>query len=110
MEIGQKVVCVDDSIKPGKEEFVRIAYPQWVTKGKTYTIRDIIDNNDIVTGIVLKEVINGSIYIHLINDYQEPAFRANRFRELDEFEDLEETEEEQETVLIEGEIYEDKRF
>lgn len=90
MRIGQKVVCIDDSIKPGKEEFVRAVYPNWVKKDETYTIRDIRDNNDIVTGIVLKELVNQPIYIHLIEDFQEPAFRMDRFRELDEFEETEE--------------------
>jgi len=93
MRIGQKVVCIDDSIKPGKEAFVRNVYKQWIKEGETYTIRDIIDNDDIVTGILLKEVINMPIYIHLIDDIQEPAFRMERFKELDEFEETEELEE-----------------
>ena len=93
MRIGQKVVCIDDSIKPGKEEFVKAVYPNWVKKDETYTIRDIRDNNDIVTGIVLKELVNKPIYIHLVEDFQEPAFRMDRFKELDEFEETEELEE-----------------
>jgi hypothetical protein len=93
MRIGQKVVCIDDSIKPGKEAFVRNVYKQWIKEGETYTIRDIIDNDDIVTGILLKEVVNMPIYIHLIDDIQEPAFRMERFKELDEFEEEEELEE-----------------
>jgi hypothetical protein len=93
MRIGQKVVCIDDSIKPGKEAFVRNVYKQWIKEGETYTIRDIIDNDDIVTGILLKEVINMPIYIHLIDDIQEPAFRMERFKELDEFEETEKLEE-----------------
>ena len=93
MRIGQKVVCIDDSIKPGKEVFVRNFYTAWAVKDETYTVRDIIHNDDIVTGVLLKELINKPIYIHLIDDIQEPAFRMDRFRELDEFEETEELEE-----------------
>jgi hypothetical protein len=83
---GQKVICIDDSIKAGQEEFVARAYRQWVKKDQVYTVREILDNNEIVTGILLKEVNNRVIYIHLIDDFQEPAFRTSRFRELEEFE------------------------
>lgn len=93
MRIGQKVVCIDDSIKPGKEEFVRNVYTAWVVKDETYIVRDIIHNDDIVTGVLLKELVNKPIYIHLVDDIQEPAFRMDRFRELDEFEETEELEE-----------------
>jgi hypothetical protein len=83
---GQKVVCIDDSVKAGQEEFVARAYRQWVKKDQVYTVREILDNNEIVTGILLKEVNNKEIYIHLLDDFQEPAFRTSRFRELEEFE------------------------
>jgi hypothetical protein len=95
MEIGQKVVCIDDKIKPGKEEFVRIAYKNWIKEGNTYIVRDIFYNDDLVTGIVLKEVVNGPIPQPLLGGrWQEPAFRCDRFRELDEFEEEESVEEE----------------
>lgn len=83
---GQRVVCIDDSIKAGQEEFVPRAYQQWVKKDQVYTVRAILDNQDIVTGILLKEINNKQMYIHLIDDFQEPAFRTSRFRELQEFE------------------------
>jgi hypothetical protein len=93
MEIRQKVVCIDDSVKVGQEEFVAKAYKQWVKKDQVYTVRAVLDNNDIVTGILLKEVKNNPIYIHLIDDFQEPAFRLSRFRELNEFEPVSKEEE-----------------
>jgi hypothetical protein len=86
MEIRQKVVCIDDSIKAGQEEFVSKTYKQWVKKDQVYTVREILDNNEIVTGILLEEIRNISIFIHLIDDFQEPAFRVSRFKELQEFE------------------------
>ena len=90
MTVGKKVVCIDDSIKPGKENFVKYAFPNWIKEGYVYTVREIVENQGIVPGILLREVANPHIYIHLINTTQEPAFRLDRFRELEE-DSLEET-------------------
>jgi hypothetical protein len=93
MTVGKKVVCVDASIKPGKEDFVKYAFPSWIKEGQIYTVRAIVENQGIVPGMYLKEVVNPSIYIHLIKTHQEPAFRLDRFRELEDQElekDLEE--------------------
>ena len=88
MKIGQEVICVDDSIKTGELFSVGSHYQNWIKKGNKYTIRAILDNKDIVTGILLEEVKNKPIYIKLIDTVQEPAFRPNRFRELQEPEKL----------------------
>jgi hypothetical protein len=93
MKIGSKVMCVDDSIKPGKLAFVGYAYPNWIEAGKVYTVREILPNDDIVPGIVLEEVINPLLYVHILGKEQEPAFRLSRFRELDDQELAIETEE-----------------
>ena len=93
MEIRQKVVCIDDSVKVGQEEFVAKAYKQWVKNDQVYTVRAILDNNEIVTGILLEEIRNIPIFIHLIDDFQEPAFRISRFKEPDEFEPVSKEEE-----------------
>jgi hypothetical protein len=93
MTVGKKVVCVDASIKPGKEDFVKYAFPSWIKEGQIYTVRAIVENQGIVPGMYLKEVVNPSIYIHLIKTHQEPAFRLDRFKELEDQEleeDLEE--------------------
>ena len=42
-------------------------------------MRDIFYNDDIVAGIVLKEVNNAPIYIPLLGRTQEPAFATWRF-------------------------------
>jgi hypothetical protein len=84
MKIGQEVICVDDSIKTGELFSVGIHYQNWIKKGSKYTVRAILDNKDIVTGILLEEVKNTPIYIKLIDEIQEPAFRPDRFRELQE--------------------------
>ena len=97
-KVGTKVICIDDSIKSGQEGFVAKAYKNWVKVNNVYTIRGIFNNKDIVTGILLKEVVNGPIYIHLIDDWSEPMFATTRFRELS-YDELEETEEDVETIL-----------
>lgn len=84
MTVGKKVICIDDSIKPGKEDFVKYAFPSWIKEGKVYTVRAVVENQGIVPGLLLNEVLNPHIFIHLIKTYQEPAFRLDRFKELDE--------------------------
>jgi len=86
MKIGDKVICVDDSIKSGLLEFVGYAYPNWIKKDEIYTVREILPNDDIVPGILLEEVSNPEMYIHLLGIEQEPAFRLSRFKTIDYFE------------------------
>jgi hypothetical protein len=89
MSPGKKVICIDASIKSGKEDFVKYAFPNWLKEGHVYTVRKLVENQGIVPGLLLKEIINPPIYIHLIKVMQEPAFRLDRFKELEE-EELEE--------------------
>jgi hypothetical protein len=79
IKINDIVLCIDDSIKPGMEEFVFEAYLNWIRKGKEYTVRGFTEDNGIVTGVYLEEILNFPIYIHLIDKVQEPAFRLSRF-------------------------------
>lgn len=104
MKAGQKVICVDDSIKPGKEDFVKYAFPSWIRKGQIYTIRAIVENQGIVPGMLLKEVVNPSIFIHLVKAHQEPAFRLDRFKELEDSE-LEQDLEEELSLELEDFVY-----
>jgi hypothetical protein len=73
--------CIDDSIKADQIEFVCMVYPQWVKKGEQYTVRQVLENDGIVTGVLLNEVRNEPIYQQLLGRYQEPAFRMSRFVE-----------------------------
>lgn len=100
MIVGQKVICIDDSINP--QHFISLTrnFQQWIVKDKVYTIREIFHNDDIVTGVLLKEVKNKEIYIKLIDRIQEPAFADWRFRELDEFEEINEEVNTEELVTL----------
>jgi len=80
MTKGQKVVCIDDSIKADQLMFVSKAYGTWVKRDSMYTIREVLDNDGIVTGLLLDEIRNGAIPQPLLGGrWQEPAFRVSRF-------------------------------
>jgi hypothetical protein len=58
-------------------------YSMWVDKGREYTVREVLDNDGIVTGVLLEEVVNDPIPQELLGGrFQEPAFRVTRFQEL----------------------------
>lgn len=82
MKPGDKVVCVNALIDADKKEEISRDFEIWVTKDKEYTIREILDNKGIVTGVLLEEIYNLPKYFKLINMYQEPAFAIWRFRKL----------------------------
>jgi hypothetical protein len=81
---NRKLVCIDDSVRAGMERFVSEAYFNWVKKGVTYTVREVLENDGIVTGVLLNEVHNFPIYQPLLGRKQEPAFRLDRFAELED--------------------------
>lgn len=81
-----RLICIDDSIKADQIEFVCMVYPEWVKKGQQYTVRQVLENDGIVTGVLLNEVKNDPIFQQLLGRYQEPAFRMSRFVEVEESE------------------------
>jgi hypothetical protein len=83
MEVGSRVLCTDSSIKASEIFMVSRVYSMWVDKGAEYTIREVLDNDGIVTGVLLDQVINDPIPQELLGGrFQEPAFRVTRFQEL----------------------------
>jgi hypothetical protein len=82
MKVGNKVICRDDYIQPHMREEISRDFQQWVTKGKVYTIREILENDGIVPGVLLEEIHNKPLYFaKTINRVQEPAFGIFRFDE-----------------------------
>jgi hypothetical protein len=74
--VGDRVVCVNDE-KP--KDFKAHHYPNWVKKDEVYHIRRVVNNDDIVTGVLLNEIKNPLLLIPLINAIQEGAFAQWRF-------------------------------
>jgi hypothetical protein len=74
--VGDEVICIGDNRPVG---WTSSTYPQWVVKGKKYIIREILDNDDIVVGVLLVELRNPKTFITLIGKVQEPAFATWRF-------------------------------
>ena len=100
MKPGDKVICVNASIDPEKAEEIRRDFEIWITKDKEYTIREILDNNGIVPGLLLDEIHNFPKYFKLIDRMQEPAFALWRFRKLNYASQSEEGVQEEELVEV----------
>lgn len=94
------MICIDATIDPDKAEEIRQDFEIWIAKDKEYTVREILDNNGIVPGILLDEVHNLPKYFKLLNRYQEPAFATWRFRKLNYATRTEAVEAKQELVEI----------
>ncbi|MGI4021800.1 MAG: hypothetical protein ACRYFA_09865 [Janthinobacterium lividum] len=100
MRPGDKVICINATIDPDKADEIRQDFEIWITKDKEYTIREILDNSGIVTGVLLDEVHNFPKYFKLLGRSQEPAFAIWRFRKLIYATQTETVEAEQELVEI----------
>lgn len=84
MRVNDKVVCIDDSIRAEIMPTIIKHYKNWVERDKVYTIREVLQNDGIVEGVLLNEIRNTPIYIELIDKKQEPAFGMFRFRVMQE--------------------------
>lgn len=83
MKPGSKVICIDDSINPNIDmEIFKREFPNWVKKGEHYTIREIDDNDGLVTSVTLEELRNPILFFTTINRAKEASFKIDRFREL----------------------------
>jgi hypothetical protein len=101
MKPGDKVICIDARIDPEKAEEIKRDFEIWITKDKEYTIREILENEGIVPGVLLEEVHNFPKYFKLLGRFQEPAFALWRFRKLNYATGQQEEEREAELVEVE---------
>jgi hypothetical protein len=99
MQVGQQVVCVDDSFPGPLAKY----YENLPVKGKTYTIRAVFIGRRVMhtapgaadgeIGLLLQELINGPDPRN--KHGQELGFNAERFRPLQHLDDSAESEDEQ---------------
>jgi len=74
--IGQKVVCIDDSMNPETVDYT----PCRPRKGEVYTVRGFLVQDHIEGyGVYLEELLNPSI-IWSDQDEKEWPFKPDRFR------------------------------
>lgn len=78
--VGDEVLCVNAAIKPERIQAVYKNFPVWIKEGDKYIVREIMTNDDIVTGITLEGRRNPPIYIPLLKRMSEPSFAIFRFR------------------------------
>lgn len=100
-ELGERVICIDSSKAPHTVEELNADVPNWVRKGDKYTIRGFNENDGIVVGVLLEELVNPVKFFKLVNRVQEPAFAQWRFRKLTPSESFEE----EETDEVESELF-----
>jgi hypothetical protein len=79
---GQKVVCVDDKVEPA----IRSLYTQWIRKGTTYVIRDVMLAQNKKgewgeVGLLLQGLVNPT---QTIPPHQERSFNSERFRPIED--------------------------
>lgn len=99
LNIGDRVVCVDSSMRAESVAELKLSMPNWVKEGGEYTIRQFHDNNGIVLGVLLEEIRNPIVYIKLIDKWQEGAFAEWRFKKLQK-ETIKSTVEEEQEIFI----------
>jgi hypothetical protein len=87
MKVGSLVVCVDSFILPETREQIAKDCPNFVVKGKHYTIRAIRDF-DFVQSVLVEELTNPILYFNAIGKSVESGFKISRFAELQEDEVL----------------------
>jgi hypothetical protein len=90
MQVGQRVVCINDTFEPWVFEY----YDQTPVKGVTYTIRAVSLGRATLVGsesaevrLLLEELHNGPDPHHVGGD--ELGFRSDRFAPLEELEETE---------------------
>lgn len=85
---GDSVLCIDDTMLPHTVEELKKDVPNWIKKDEKYTVRAVLSNRGIATGLLLEEITNEPKYFDLIGGFQEPAFGDWRFRKLKPTESL----------------------
>jgi len=89
MKAGDIVLCINDTKSHDLKEWIdECNFPVlWIKKDKKYTIREVLENDGIATGLLLEEIINFPFYIPILNRSQELGYAVWRFRKVQEVPD-----------------------
>ena len=82
MNVGDKVVCIDDSVNPKVNMKM---FPNWVVEGETYTVRRLEGAFGSEKRVLLEELKNPVSYFPELMGSVEPGFSARRFVSYDEY-------------------------
>lgn len=101
MQVGQRVVCINDTFEPWVHEY----YDQLPTKGETYTIRAMTLGRATLVGSEMAEVRLLLEELHNPPDPhhkggEELGFRSDRFAPLEELEESESAEAAKENEMV----------
>lgn len=101
MKAGDIVLCVNDTKSHDLKKWIdECNFPVlWIKKDKKYTIREVLENDGIATGLLLEEIINFPFYIPILNRSQELGYAVWRFRKVQEVPDNVEVEKEEKIIL-----------
>lgn len=101
MQVGQRVVCINDDFEPWVHEY----YDQLPVKGKVYTIRAVSLGRGTLVGSEMAEV---KLLLEELHNQTDPhhkggeelGFRSDRFAPLEEREDEETAEASVEETMV----------
>lgn len=74
-----RLLCVDASRNKGSEYFEK-----WIEEGEVYTLRRYTGSLSGEQGVLLKEIVNPSVFITALNGHTEPSFSKLRFALVDD--------------------------
>lgn len=77
--VGDEVMCIDANKSEGWSSLI---FPEWVQKDNKYIVRELLNNDDIVVGVLLNELENPNVFQKLLGRHQESAFATWRFSKL----------------------------
>ena len=82
MNVGDKVVCVDDTVTSQ----VKISlFQNWVEEGEAYTVRSIEGSFNSEPRILVDELRNESAFFPELGGKAEPGFAGKRFVPYDDY-------------------------
>ena len=81
---GMKIKCINGNFFNRSTDPFKVNEIDTPEKGKSYTIREVVDTTLYGLGLRLKEIRNKEFFFQNISKYEEPIFSTDRFELLGE--------------------------